>query len=116
MSTTEHSEPGRPLAVPLSDPLGLVAKLRDPAQATNWGAADNLMNEAADEIERLRRVLSVVRRYPDFDGGGPLAEAMDQALAGKSPELLEVLERLVAVGVEGPNVAGNLTARQGRST
>lgn len=54
MEATENSEPGQPLAVPLSDQLGLVAKLRDPAQATNWGAADNLMNEAADEIERLR--------------------------------------------------------------
>jgi hypothetical protein len=56
------------------------------------------------EIEYLCRTISIVRQYPDFDEGGPLALAMDQALSGQEPEILPLLEKLAACGVEGHNV------------
>ena len=46
---------------------------------------------AADEIERLRAALSVVREYPDFDEGGPFPEMMDQVLRGERAPMLEKL-------------------------
>ena len=38
--------------------------------------------------------LAIVRQHPDFDGGGPMAEMIDEALAGKKPELLKKIERI----------------------
>ena len=38
-------------------------------------------------INMLQEVIAIVREYPDFDEGGPMAEMMDQALAGEVPEL-----------------------------
>jgi hypothetical protein len=45
-------------------------------------------------IEDLTRVLELVRQYPDFDGGGPLADAMDQALRGEPVPLLDTIDSL----------------------
>lgn len=38
--------------------------------------------------------LAIVRQYPDFDAGGPLAEMMDEVLAGKPARLLAAVEAL----------------------
>lgn len=35
--------------------------------------------------------LSLVREYPDFDNGGPLADAIDQALRGELPDILQFI-------------------------
>lgn len=35
----------------------LVQRLRDPARCVSWAAADRIMGEAADEIERLQATL-----------------------------------------------------------
>ena len=44
-------------------------------------------------IYMLKEVIAIVREYPDFDGGGPMAEMMDQALAGGVPDLwLAIIE------------------------
>ena len=63
--------------------------------------------EANAENAWLRGTLAIVRQYPGFDDGGPLAEMIDEALAGKKPELLKNIERIQA------NVRHNALA-QGR--
>lgn len=42
----------------------------------------------------LHATMSLVREYPDFDHGGLLAEAMDDAMAGKVPIAIANIERL----------------------
>jgi hypothetical protein len=53
-----------------------------------------LHREAAEEIERLRAALAIVREYPDFDAGGALPEMIDQVLGGKPAPMLDTLNRL----------------------
>ena len=88
-----------PAKVRLSDELGqlperdLVARLRLQWPDTPYHR-DSLHREAANEIERLRAALGVVRQYPDFDGGGPLPEMIDQVLCGAPSPMLDFLDRL----------------------
>jgi len=53
-----------------------------------------MVHEAADEIERLRTAISIVREYPDFDSGGALPEMMDQVLRGLPAPMLDTLDLL----------------------
>ncbi len=41
----------------------------------------------------LKWAIAIVRQHPDFDDGGPLAEMMDEVLAGKYPELLNTMSK-----------------------
>lgn len=54
-----------------------------------------LLQDAADEIRCMRSVLEIVRFHPDFDEGGPLAEAIDQSLAGKNVDMLDSLKKIL---------------------
>lgn len=63
----------------MADLTDLPQRLRDPARATNWGAADNLMNEAADEIERLGVELQRERMRLAACGVVALANTPDSA-------------------------------------
>jgi hypothetical protein len=67
----------------------LVSRLRDVAEVVSNG--QELCEEAAAKIERLRAALEVVREYPDFDDGGPLPDMMDQVLRGEPSPMLEKL-------------------------
>ena len=45
-------------------------------------------SETQDRVSVLLGVIEMVRQHPDFDQGGPMAEMMDQALKGETPNLL----------------------------
>ena len=47
------------------------------------------------EKDVLRATIEIARQHPDFDAGGPIAEMLDEALSGKTPHMVEALERLV---------------------
>jgi hypothetical protein len=58
--------------------------------------ADQLLT--AEQVFDLRQrytilyeTLQLVREYPDFDEGGPLADAIDSALRGEIPEILQFI-------------------------
>lgn len=55
-----------------------------------------------DEVLELRRRFTIlyetmllVREYPDFDNGGPLADAIDSALRGELPRCLAFIDDVV---------------------
>jgi hypothetical protein len=53
-------------------------------------------------ISVLEEALRLVREYPDFDEGGPLAEMMDQVLAGQPSPLLAKIDELAALRAPQP--------------
>jgi hypothetical protein len=101
-------------------PSEAIAVLRDAIRDTaletdmkkRWDIADHALAATESvrdaELDRLRRdlddarktndmllsVIGIVRNYPDFDNGGPLADMMDEALAGKRPTLLDARDAL----------------------
>lgn len=60
-----------------------------------WRAATKQAAVAQSQHPALS-ALAIVRQYPDFDAGGPLAEMMDEVLAGKPARLLASVEALAA--------------------
>lgn len=55
----------------------------------------NAMTNAPRDADMLREIIRIVREYPDFDDETlPFSKMMDQALAGKTPELLVSIEHL----------------------
>lgn len=52
------------------------------------------MRDATSREAMLLEVIRIVRNHPDFDEGGPMADMMDEALAGKSPKLVSDVDRL----------------------
>jgi hypothetical protein len=59
-------------------------------------ALQAMLREAKAEICKLRAALELVREYPDFDEGGPLAEMMDQVLAGEPTPMLDFVYGVIA--------------------
>jgi hypothetical protein len=87
---TTKATPGN---VPLSDQLGraneaqpLVERLR--TRPTGDPYLHMMVHEAADMIALLWNALDLVRHHPEFDDGGPMAEMMDQVLAGQPAPML----------------------------
>lgn len=60
-----------------------------------WRAATKHAAAAQPQHPALS-ALAIVRQYPDFDAGGPLADMMDEVLAGKPARLLASVEALAA--------------------
>lgn len=56
----------------------------------------------------LLGVIELVRNHPDFDNGGPMADAMDQALRGETPKLLIDVAHLQR-GLKPPSASTFLT-------
>ena len=86
----------QPLALKSNEGFGptptLVERLR--TRPTGDPYLHMMVHEAADEIERLRTAISIVREYPDFDSGGALPEMMDQVLRGLPAPMLDTLDLL----------------------
>lgn len=59
-----------------------------------WQGRTTATSTKGANAETLLDVIRVVRECPIFDDGGPLAEMMDDALAGKPPTLLDSIARI----------------------
>lgn len=54
-----------------------------------WNTRAALRGEPVADRERvLLGLLEMLRQHPDFDAGGPFADAIDEALRGETPQLL----------------------------
>lgn len=58
-------------------------------------AADAAIAQAVEQQPAMS-ALAIVRQYPDFDAGGPLADMMDEVLAGRPAPLLSSVLALAA--------------------
>jgi len=47
-----------------------------------------------ERMGRLEEVLRIVRQYPDFDGGGPMPDMIDDELNGKPSVMLEGMRNI----------------------
>lgn len=80
----------------------LIADLRNSAEySSTEGFCWRTMRQAADTLERMCRVLEMVRQYPDFDGGGPLPDAIDAVLSGAPETKGEALLRHIDDSTKG---------------
>jgi hypothetical protein len=85
----------------------LVKRLRDPSQCVSWAAADRIIAEAADEIERLLDELSVCcelkREYQ---------ERLDAAIAKARADERERCAKLCESRIMGDNNREDAEARK----
>jgi hypothetical protein len=65
-------------------------RLLDNAAAVS--AAENAA--LRERMGRLEEVLRIVRQYPDFDGGGPMPDMIDDELEGKPSVMLEGMKNI----------------------
>lgn len=70
--------PGHKLAACVSSKMDMLHKLKAERERTRV----------------LHTALSIVRNYPDFDNGGPLADMMDDVLAGRPSQMLQSLDMI----------------------
>lgn len=62
------------------------------------------------ENATLKWVIAIVRQHTDFDDGGPMAEMMDEALAGKYPELLNTMSKWHELVTPNQKISGGTSA------
>ena len=70
------------------------------SHAAAVSAADN--KALRERLNRLETALRIVREYPDFDGGGPLPDMIDDELAGRQSACVQTLFEIEAALKEKP--------------